>query len=326
MTDPQVLLLSHTQEPLCTDWVASALRARGAVPLRMDTDTFPTGQPLSATLQAADAETLLWNGEPLRVSAVWLWRLWPARLDTRLGAQHAAAAQHESAVTLRGMLDLLEGVPWIDAVEVNQAAGNKTRQLRLAQAVGLVIPPTLITNDAAAARQFYIAQQGSVIAKLQTSLTYGMQGTGGLPTRLISAADLDALDGLRHCPMIFQRYVRKGYELRIAWVDGHAFVGALDGKKCGVDWRYECTARWQPYTLPAALQSKLGRLMALLGLRQGAIDLIVTPEGEYVFLEVNPSGEWGMLQAELELPIAAAIAEALLAPLNGHQHPADLSK
>jgi glutathione synthase/RimK-type ligase-like ATP-grasp enzyme len=52
--------------------------------------------------------------------------------------------------------------------------------------------------------------------------------------------------------------------------------------------------------------------MSELGLVYGAIDLICTPAGEYVFLEVNPGGEWGMLERDLGLPIADAIARALL--------------
>jgi glutathione synthase/RimK-type ligase-like ATP-grasp enzyme len=52
--------------------------------------------------------------------------------------------------------------------------------------------------------------------------------------------------------------------------------------------------------------------MAELGLVYGAIDLILTPDGEYVFLEVNPSGEWGMLERDLNYPISDAIAHALI--------------
>lgn len=324
MKDPAVLLLSHSQETFCTEQVASALRARGGHPLRVDTDTFPGSLRLSTELgreptqgdPAADAAgagpTLRLDGEPVRVGAVWLWRLWPAKLDPRMDPRQAQAAQHESMATLHGLLDLLSEVPWIDPIDVNRAAGNKTRQLRLAQTVGLQIPDTLITNEPAAAREFFTRHGGRVVAKLQTSLTYSMSGRGGLPTRLVRREDLDALDGLRHCPMVFQRYIEKAYELRIGWVDGLAFVGALDGRRCGVDWRYESTATWEPHALPAGIHTTLARLMSALGLRQGAIDLIVTPEGEYVFLEVNPNGEWGMLEAELQLPIAAALAEALL--------------
>jgi glutathione synthase/RimK-type ligase-like ATP-grasp enzyme len=254
----------------------------------------------------------LHQGEPLRVAAVWLWRLWPAALDERLPAAQAQAAQRESLTTLRGLLELLSDAAWIDPPDAIACAENKTRQLRLAHEVGLAIPPTLITSDPQAARAFYAAQGGQVVAKLQNSLGYSMRGGGGLPTRLLRGADLAALDGLVHCPMIFQRYVEKAYELRVAWVDGQAFVGALDGAHCGVDWRYAATASWQEHSLPEAIHKKISTLMARLSLRQGALDLIVTPGGEYVFLEVNPHGEWGMLERDLGLPIGAALAEALL--------------
>jgi len=307
-----VLLLSHSEEPFCTDRVAGALLSRGARPLRLDTDRFPADLALRAELGPAGAPRLLLDDEALVVDAVWLWRLWPPPPDERLAAAHREAAQRESTTTLRGFLDLLDGAAWIDPLDRNRAADNKTRQLRLACEVGLPIPPTLITADPAAARRFFAAHDGRVVAKLQISLGYSMAGTGGLPTRLLRAADLDAMAGLRHCPMVFQRYIDKALELRIAWVDGRALVGALDGPACGVDWRYAATARWQPHDLPAAVHERLAALMAGLGLRQGAIDMIVAPDGEYVFLEVNPNGEWGMLEQELGLPISEALAEALL--------------
>jgi glutathione synthase/RimK-type ligase-like ATP-grasp enzyme len=309
---PCVLLLSHSEEPFCTERVAGALMDRGARALRIDTDLFPGSLDLRAELAPGSSPCLMLGGEALVVDAVWLWRLWPARQDEQLVAAHREAALRESMTTLRGMLDLLADAAWIDALDVNRAADNKTRQLRLAREVGLAIPPTLITADAAAVRRFFAAHDGRVVAKLQTPLGYSMAGGRGLPTRLLGVADLDALTGLRHCPMVFQRYVDKARELRIAWVDGVALVGALDGAECGVDWRYEATGRWLPHTLPEEIHRRLAALMARLGLRQGAIDLIVTPDGEYVFLEVNPNGEWGMLEQELGLPISATLAEALL--------------
>ncbi|MCY0725966.1 hypothetical protein OVW19_29935, partial [Klebsiella pneumoniae] len=66
--------------------------------------------------------------------------------------------------------------------------------------------------------------------------------------------------------------------------------------------------------LPEDVAARLRALLGRLGLRQGAVDLIRTPQGRHVFLEINPVGEWGMLERDLGLPIADAIAEELLAP------------
>jgi glutathione synthase/RimK-type ligase-like ATP-grasp enzyme len=55
-------------------------------------------------------------------------------------------------------------------------------------------------------------------------------------------------------------------------------------------------------------------VMRALGLGFGAVDLVVARDGSHHFLEVNPVGEWGMLERDLGLPIADAIAEELCRP------------
>ena len=49
-----------------------------------------------------------------------------------------------------------------------------------------------------------------------------------------------------------------------------------------------------------------------LGLNYGAIDLIVTPEGEHIFLEINAGGQYEWLESETKLPFSAIIAETLV--------------
>jgi glutathione synthase/RimK-type ligase-like ATP-grasp enzyme len=136
-------------------------------------------------------------------------------------------------------------------------------------------------------------------------------------TNRVREEDLNSAETLRHSPMVFQELIPKACELRVAFVAGETFAGALDasGTSRGhTDWRRvapeEC--RWQKAQLPTEVVSGLQALMSELGLVFGAVDFICTPAGEYVFLEVNPGGEWGMLERDLCLPISEAIAEALL--------------
>ena len=49
-----------------------------------------------------------------------------------------------------------------------------------------------------------------------------------------------------------------------------------------------------------------------LGLRYGAADLILSTEGEYVFLEVNPGGQFLFVEIQAGVPISDAIADALV--------------
>ena len=50
------------------------------------------------------------------------------------------------------------------------------------------------------------------------------------------------------------------------------------------------------------------------GLRFGAFDLIVTPQGEYVFLELNPNGQWYWVELSTGAPMADAMADLLENP------------
>jgi glutathione synthase/RimK-type ligase-like ATP-grasp enzyme len=157
------------------------------------------------------------------------------------------------------------------------------------------------------------------VAKLLAPVSYGMGADSAFVyTNEVSESDLEDASGLRHSPMVFQERIPKSLELRIAYVAGKFFAGALDASRSArgqVDWRRatpeEC--RWQRASIPPELEIQLSTLMSRLRLVYGAIDIIRTPAGEHVFLEVNPGGEWGMLERDLDLPISEAIADALLA-------------
>jgi len=57
----------------------------------------------------------------------------------------------------------------------------------------------------------------------------------------------------------------------------------------------------------------LRALMRRLGLVYGAIDLRLTPDGRYVFLEINPAGQFLYVEQQTGQPIAAALAALLAA-------------
>ena len=67
-----------------------------------------------------------------------------------------------------------------------------------------------------------------------------------------------------------------------------------------------------PHELTPEATSKLTALMERLGLVYGAIDLRLTPEGRYVFLEINPVGQFLYIEQATGQPIAAALAQTLL--------------
>ncbi len=81
------------------------------------------------------------------------------------------------------------------------------------------------------------------------------------------------------------------------------------------DWRRGETARLRHelHVLPPAVEVQCVTLVRALGLAFGAIDLILTPDGEYVFLEINPNGQWAWIQQlRPEIPLRETLAEILI--------------
>jgi len=63
--------------------------------------------------------------------------------------------------------------------------------------------------------------------------------------------------------------------------------------------------------LPASVKNLLLEFMHRLHLAYGAIDMRLTPGGEFYFLEVNTAGEWQFLGEKTELKITDAFADFL---------------
>lgn len=315
---PIVLLVTHSGDFDVIDRVARAVESRGADAVRIDTDRFPLETRWSARIDGARSVVTMDDGlrrvEFDSVRGVWVRQIWEPKQSERLDERHRAGAQRQSMTGVQHVLSAIRAQRWVNDPDTNRRASVKTLQLRVAAEVGMCTPPTLITNDPAQVRDFYDRTGGRVVTKLLAALSKSM----GAPdvkmyTQRLEAADLDALDALRHAPMIFQELVEKERELRVVHVDGKVFAGSVRAPGM-TDWRAASPrdVAWEADELPEEEAEKVRALMRRLGLVYGALDVIRTPEGEHVFLEVNPMGEWGMLEVFVGMPIADALAGALV--------------
>jgi MvdC family ATP-grasp ribosomal peptide maturase len=322
-TSPHVLILTHSADHYVIDLVGEALRRRGARAHRLDTDLYPLEVRLSARLEARDATHRIGTGkdaiEARTITAVWARKVWSPRMDENLDPRLHEGCVRESTAALYGFLDGFHAARWINPLSSSNQAENKLRQLRLAREVGLRVPRTLVTNDPDAAREFH-GTTAPIVAKMLTPLTTSMVGSSFfVHTSPVGEQDLDHLEGLRHSPMVFQENVAKDVELRVICVGAQHFVGAIDASRSQAgrtDWRAAKPGEvaWTRADLPEDVARPLHLLLDRLGLVYGAVDLIRRPDGEHVFLEVNPGGEWGMLERDLGLPISEALADALVEP------------
>lgn len=209
-------------------------------------------------------------------------------------------------------------VSWINNPFDNDRARRKLPQLRLAQALGLRVPRTLITNEPERALAFQEEVGGRVLCK--TMRADGFKRAGD--SFFLFSRKVDPESFARHaarvaqCPTLLQEYVEKDHELRITFMGERVFCCRIDSQAvsgAGTDWRQA-----DPFTIPhrivdldPTVEAALRRMLAQYGLRYGAIDMIVTPAGDYVFLELNPNGQWLWIELITGAPMAEAMTDLL---------------
>lgn len=313
-----VVCITHSNDYYTIDIVQQQLEKKGIPFFRFNSDEFALQYKINYTVQhyslTAGDQTI----SDTQVSAVWYRKLWDLKVPEELDPAYHPVFVKEYQTFCQLFFHALHRVPWMNPMQADHAVGSdKLRQLQVAYAVGLTIPASIFTNDPATIRQFFKRCNNEVVMKLHNALSRSMKGDGAFfPTTRLTGADLEQIDLLTYCPMIFQEYIPKAYELRVAYVDGECFAGKIPhaAHDAPADWRTMSsgTMQWQHYALPIPVQRKIGLLMKRLGLLFGAIDIIRHTNGDYVFLEVNPQGEWGMLQKYLDYPIGQTIADKLI--------------
>ncbi|MGV9452670.1 hypothetical protein [Streptomyces sp. NPDC003635] len=230
-----------------------------------------------------------------------------------LGARYADFGRAEAEAPLLGSL-LGGSARWVNSPVAEAAADHKMRQLALAHTAGLTVPPTLVSSDPRELAEFWERQDGQVIVKAVAARPALTLGTP-LPTRRVRRADLTALRAGAPLPTLFQRLVPARLDLRVTMVGPRTFATAVHSQEgtSPLDWRLDQTVRFTPYDLPPEILTALHRLRERLDLVYGAADLRLTPEDEYVFLEINPQGSFLFVEQLTGAPVSRALAEALTA-------------
>jgi glutathione synthase/RimK-type ligase-like ATP-grasp enzyme len=308
----------------CIGSVVAAVEARGGQAVLFDTDRFPATARLDLRFAERDRATLTVAAQEIDlacISAVWIRRMAAgAGLPRDLDPAYREAACLQADRTFWDLVECLDAFH-LDPPECLLRAPGKARQLQMARAVGLSIPRTLISNDARAVRDFASTCPGGLIVKVVDSSALVQQTERGIEpiyARRLTPEDLADPAGLELCPMIFQELVPKSLELRITVVGSRVFVGALEpapAEEGIVDFRRTLGPEraFRAYAdLPEEIQSRLLQLLDLLGLNFATFDVILTPDGRHVFLELNTVSYFDFVERSAGLPISAAIADLLL--------------
>ncbi|MCL5283628.1 MAG: hypothetical protein M1330_02815 [Armatimonadetes bacterium] len=350
MKKPYVFIISQFFEPN-VDAVISRLNQRGVSYFRLNTETIPLITTISLYEGAEELYTIIsCDGKQVDtrcITSVWRRRNGEFVYPNVSCAQERGFIRHESASMLHGAFESMR-CSWVNHFMSDYRANVKPYQYEIAKQVGLTVSRTLITNDPDAVKEFARSLPVPVLFKPVIGLTTGgppnfsaeIQATydgkfnippaipesRGSEVRALFSQVLDD-DKIKHlntiagCPAIFQEYIKKRVEIRITIIGNDMFpveIHSQDREDTKVDFRAQTlleTSQFlhhEVHKLPDDISAKLMKLMKELNLVFGCVDMILTPNGEYVFLEVNTAGQWGWIEHLTGLKITDALTDLLI--------------
>lgn len=320
------------------DDLVQMLNSLGGHPIRLNTNDIPLNTRFMVSHNGTS-----WNGSIeitssnravnlLDVRSIWWRRPDKFVFSPELSQEERDFATGEIGHMMGGIWGNID-CHWISHPEHIRLASFKIEQLRRAAEMGFDIPRTLVTNSPEDARNFYFACDGKIIYKTlfssslgttrKTTLLAGQTQVNlkAVYTTLITGENLHFLDTITEVACQFQEYIPKDYELRVTVIGDEIFAAEIHSQtdeQTSTDWRrYNVTIPYRKANLPVEIAQRCMSFVKSYQLNFSAIDMIVTPEGRYVFLENNPNGQFIFIEQKVpELKMTAALASQLIRGAN----------
>jgi glutathione synthase/RimK-type ligase-like ATP-grasp enzyme len=308
-----MLLILTSVRDFAADFLIVELLKRGLPYFRLNTEDI-AGADFSFLLDAGKTESEISVAPRTlaldEVSAVWYRRaIHPSPRGDALSAHErqfvAGEMRHLATALVRNTNAL-----WVNPIDRVTAAEHKLYQLEIARSVGLKVPRTLVSRDGKALRDFANGNPSGTICK---PIFHGFFFDGAerfsAYTRRVQVADLDE-ESVALCPVLLQEEIPRDADIRTTVIGRDWFVAEIKGKGDIVDWRSpKSDVSYAVSEVGDDVRQKCRTLLDRLGLVYGAFDFIRTPDGELVFLEVNPTGEWAWLEDMLGFPMRDAFIQ-----------------
>jgi hypothetical protein len=303
-----MILVVAPEDDLHACVVAERLRSRGREVALLNTTWFPWRHRISWRSEPGSAQIA--GAADIDLSAasiVWWRRFRQPTPDPCITDPHVRRfCVSEAAHVLRGLFASLDA-PVINDPDAERHASLKLVQLRTAKRIGLAVPRTIVSNDRSELLKFLSRCENAICKTIVCDYPHSV------PTRPCSVADFSSERDVSLSPTIVQERVDAILDIRVTVVDAQVFAGELERPDINenVDWRMAATG-WRPHRLPSDVAERLLLLASHLGLSTASMDMRLTEDGRYVFLEVNPSGQFLFLEVDAGLPVSDAFANLLI--------------
>lgn len=237
----------------------------------------------------------------------------PSINDNCLSSDEKQFIVIEEKQTLEGLYKILRNAYWISDVDSIRKAENKIYQQLIAKEIGFQIASGIVTNHPGEFMRFLEANHDCIIKPIYS-------GQIGWPEmkQVVYTSKLDNIPTpaqIEVCPNYVQQRLKKKFDIRVTVVDETIFavrIHSQSNPETNTDWRIgENILKHEVIELPVTVNKQCVALVKKLNLKFGAIDFVETEDNEYVFLEINPNGQWAWIQNQTGMPISDTIAKLL---------------
>ena len=321
----QKVLIITRQEDKHVDIIAEKLKEKGVFVYRIDTDredvrgvTFSCSQKKGVKFLFCDPES--GQSVDLRtINSVWFRKpTGPKRVyDPGTPREISKYIDNETKEWMKSICCVLEEAFWVNHPLSLQRANRKLSQLITARSLDLKIPDTIISDDSKQIKELFSNHQEGVVAKtFRTQFVTSEDGTCYLPrTQEISKEDLDNPSFYSY-PCIVQEKIRRSFEVRSIVIGDEIFSFGIKPRHtgCHLDIRSLDLRELNHfvYDLSWETKEKILKLVRHYKLHFSALDLLVTSDGEEVFLELNPNGQWLWLEILTGVIMSETFCDLLL--------------
>jgi ATP-GRASP peptide maturase of grasp-with-spasm system len=204
---------------------------------------------------------------------------------------------------------------------------DKLKQLYEATKVGLKVPKTIITTNKKDVISFKNNLNSDLIIKpITNQFKFEFEGDAwsSSGTQVFDKDDLGNLPDV-FFPTLFQEMINKKFEIRVFFYEQKFWAMAIfsqKNEKTKIDFRNyddENPNRCVPYYLDSELLHKIKNLIKTLNYKTGSIDIIKS-ENDFIFLEINLSGQFTMVSRPCNYYIEEHIAKSILKYENGEKY------
>lgn len=299
----QILILGDAQDEHALHLYQSLRKKRIKVNY-LDTYLFPTKLHLSFKINANQGSICFPNEQRINWEEIQsiFWRNFNQVGIPQLEDSHQEMLAFND--TISALKSMIKACPthWVNSWDAYEFHRQKPLQLKKVHSLGVKIPQTVITNSPQEVMEFAQKQEKVIFKPV-----YGGATTKPLTEELLDPERLKL--ALKIAPITLQEYI-PGTNIRTFVIGEQVYSAEI--RSSYLDFREDNNHKLIPLTTPEWIKKQSLAIKKALFLEWTAIDWRLTPDGDYLFLEANPSPMFLYFEQETGFPITENLIELLL--------------